>query len=87
MIFKVYSTIVLGQAQTYSQDLKLGHYMKIPPRITFSCQVAATLWACFVYVFSCVYAYLKHTLIKHAISQAGCGHELDAWGYPRRVRS
>ena len=48
MIFKVYSTIVLGQAQTYTQDLKLAHYMKIPPRITFSCQVAATLWAVFV---------------------------------------
>jgi hypothetical protein len=29
MIFKVYSTIVLGQAQTYSQDLKLAHYMKV----------------------------------------------------------
>ena len=30
MVFKVYSTIVLGQAQTYSQDLKLAHYMKVP---------------------------------------------------------
>ena len=50
MIFKVYSTIVLGQAQTYSQDLKLAHYMKVPPRITFACQVAASLWACFVQI-------------------------------------
>lgn len=32
MIFKVYSTIVLGQAQTYSQDLKLAHYLKVPPQ-------------------------------------------------------
>lgn len=30
MIFKVYSTIVLGQAQTYTSDLKFAHYMKIP---------------------------------------------------------
>ena len=50
MIFKVYSTIVLGQAQTYSQDLKLAHYMKVPPRITFSCQVVATIWAVFVQI-------------------------------------
>lgn len=30
MILKVYSTIVLGQAQTYTSDLKFAHYMKIP---------------------------------------------------------
>ena len=29
MIFKVFSTITLGQAQTYSGDLKLAHYMKV----------------------------------------------------------
>ncbi|RMZ89737.1 hypothetical protein DV736_g3039, partial [Chaetothyriales sp. CBS 134916] len=50
MIFKVFSTIVLGQAQTYTQDLKLSHYMKVPPRITFWCQVGATIWACFVQI-------------------------------------
>ncbi|KAI1498304.1 OPT family small oligopeptide transporter [Biscogniauxia marginata] len=50
MIFKVFSTITLGQAQTYSGDLKLAHYMKIPPRITFWCQVVATIWAVFVQI-------------------------------------
>ncbi|RMY11651.1 hypothetical protein D0868_03021 [Hortaea werneckii] len=50
MIFKVYSTIVLGQAQTYSQDLKLAHYMKVPPRITFWAQVVMTLWASIVQI-------------------------------------
>ncbi|THX14800.1 OPT family small oligopeptide transporter [Aureobasidium pullulans] len=50
MIFKVYSTIVLGQAQTYSQDLKLAHYMKIPPRITFWSQVVMSFWASIVQV-------------------------------------
>lgn len=50
MIFKVYSTIVLGQAQTYSQDLKLAHYLKIPSRITFWSQVVMTLWASIVQV-------------------------------------
>lgn len=50
MIFKVFSTIVLGQTQTYSQDLKLAHYMKVPPRTTFACQVFATIWAVFVQI-------------------------------------
>lgn len=50
MIFKVYSTIVLGQAQTYSGDMKMAHYLKIPPRITFFCQVVATIWATFVQI-------------------------------------
>lgn len=50
MIFKVYSTIVLGQAQTYTSDMKLAMYMKVPPRITFSCQVAASIWAVFVQI-------------------------------------
>lgn len=30
--------------------MKLAHYMKIPPRITFFCQVAATIWAVFVQI-------------------------------------
>ncbi|KAJ4415989.1 hypothetical protein N0V82_007015 [Gnomoniopsis sp. IMI 355080] len=50
MIFKVYSTIVLGQAQTYAGDMKMAHYLKIPPRITFWCQVVATIWATFVQI-------------------------------------
>jgi OPT family small oligopeptide transporter len=50
MIFKVYSTITLGQAQTYTADLKMAHYMKVPPRITFWCQVIATIWASFVQI-------------------------------------
>lgn len=50
MIFKVYSTIVLGQAQTYAGDLKMAHYMKIPPRVTFWCQIVATIWASVVQI-------------------------------------
>lgn len=50
MIFKVYSTIVLGQAQTYAGDMKMAHYLKVPPRITFWCQVVATIWATFVQI-------------------------------------
>ena len=50
MVFKVYSVITLGQAQVYTGDLKLAHYMKIPPRTTFWCQVVASIWAVFVQI-------------------------------------
>ncbi|KAK7750308.1 hypothetical protein SLS62_007715 [Diatrype stigma] len=50
MVFKVYSVITLGQAQIYSGDLKLAHYMKVPPRVTFWCQVGASIWAVFVQI-------------------------------------
>ncbi|KAI1099980.1 OPT family small oligopeptide transporter [Jackrogersella minutella] len=56
MIFKVFSTITLGQAQTYgtnmkqTSDLKMAHYMKVPPRVTFWCQVVASIWAVFVQI-------------------------------------
>ncbi|KAI1827059.1 OPT family small oligopeptide transporter [Xylaria intraflava] len=50
MVFKVFSVITLGQAQVYSGDLKLAHYMKIPPRITFLCQVVPTIWAAIVQI-------------------------------------
>lgn len=34
-LFKTYSIQTLNSAVLFIQDLKLGHYMKIPPRITF----------------------------------------------------
>lgn len=51
MIFKTFSFISMGQALSFLGDLKLGHYMKIPPRIMFSAQVIATVVSCFVVVF------------------------------------
>ncbi|KAK5996526.1 Sexual differentiation process protein isp4 [Cladobotryum mycophilum] len=50
MMFHVFSSITLAQAQTYSGDLKLAHYMKLPPRVTFWCQVIPTIWATFVQI-------------------------------------
>ena len=41
-IFKAYSTQSLSNALYWLQDLKLGHYMKIPPRVTFAVQLSAT---------------------------------------------
>ena len=50
MIFKTYGYITMVQGLAFAQDLKLGHYMKVPPRVMFSGQVIATIWSCFVQV-------------------------------------
>lgn len=41
MIFKTTAYISTTQAIGFAADLKLGHYMKVPPRVMFSVQVAA----------------------------------------------
>lgn len=43
MIFKILSTDVVGQGLYFAQDMKLGHYMKIPPRTLFFAQGSATV--------------------------------------------
>ncbi|TAQ84477.1 hypothetical protein B7494_g7199 [Chlorociboria aeruginascens] len=43
MIFKVLSTDVVGQGLYFAQDMKLGHYLKIPPRTLFFAQGSATI--------------------------------------------
>ncbi|KDP42149.1 hypothetical protein JCGZ_03016 [Jatropha curcas] len=49
MCFKVYGYISMTQALNFLQDFKLGHYMKIPPRIMFMAQVVGTFVSVFVY--------------------------------------
>ncbi|EHK97481.1 putative Sexual differentiation process protein isp4 [Glarea lozoyensis 74030] len=43
MVFVTYGYISSAQGIKFSADLKLGHYMKIPPRILFSVQMVATI--------------------------------------------
>lgn len=50
MIFKTFGYISMAQAVTFVQDLKLGHYMKVPPRDMFWAQMISTVWACLVQV-------------------------------------
>lgn len=45
MLFKTWGYISMYQALTFASDFKLGHYMKIPPRTMFWCQVLATMVA------------------------------------------
>lgn len=50
MVFKTFSYISMRQAVNFVGDLKLGHYMKIPPRVMFHSQVIATIVSVFVSV-------------------------------------
>ncbi|MCJ1374262.1 hypothetical protein MMC20_005494 [Loxospora ochrophaea] len=50
MLFKTYGYITMLQGLAFVQDMKLGHYMKLPPRTMFSGQVVATIWSCFVQI-------------------------------------
>jgi OPT family small oligopeptide transporter len=43
MVFVTYCYISSAQGIKFSSDLKLGHYMKIPPKLLFAVQMAATL--------------------------------------------
>ncbi|KAF7290406.1 OPT oligopeptide transporter [Mycena chlorophos] len=45
MMFKTWGYITMAQALTFTSDFKLGHYMKIPPRQMFMCQIVATVVA------------------------------------------
>ncbi|EGO19602.1 hypothetical protein SERLADRAFT_453552 [Serpula lacrymans var. lacrymans S7.9] len=45
MMFKTWGYITMSQALTFTADFKLGHYMKIPPRKMFWCQIVATIIA------------------------------------------
>jgi len=50
MVFKTFGYITMTQALSFVSDLKLGHYMKIPPRIMFLAQTISTIVAAFVVV-------------------------------------
>jgi OPT family small oligopeptide transporter len=43
MVFTTYGYITSTQGLKFSSDLKLGHYMKVPPKILFNLQLSATI--------------------------------------------
>jgi len=45
-IFKTIAYIPSYQATSFARDLKLGHYMKVPPRIMFAIQLVSTVITC-----------------------------------------
>lgn len=42
LLFKIYGRISTVHALSFLSDLKLGHYMKIPPRCMYTAQVSTT---------------------------------------------
>ncbi|KAI0479532.1 OPT family small oligopeptide transporter [Xylariaceae sp. FL0804] len=44
ILFKILSTDVVGQGLYFAQDMKLAHYLKIPPRTLFFAQGLATIF-------------------------------------------
>lgn len=50
MIFKCYGYIGMAQALYFLQDLKMGHYMKVPPRTMWFAQCIAVFWSSIVQV-------------------------------------
>ncbi|GAB4830726.1 Oligopeptide transporter 3 [Ancistrocladus abbreviatus] len=45
LLFKIYGRISTAHALSFLSDLKLGHYMKIPPRCMYTAQLVGTLVA------------------------------------------
>ncbi|KAG8851135.1 hypothetical protein FRB96_009476 [Tulasnella sp. 330] len=45
MMFKTYGSMAMAQAVTFTSDMKLGHYLKVPPRVTFCAQLSAAILA------------------------------------------
>ncbi|BFZ59744.1 hypothetical protein YB2330_000761 [Saitoella coloradoensis] len=74
MLFKTYGYITMYQGMAFVADLKLGHYMKIPPRTLFWAQTIATLWSCFVTigVFDWAIVNIKGICTSEAISNFTC---------------
>ncbi|KAI0440012.1 OPT family small oligopeptide transporter [Xylaria telfairii] len=45
-----FGSIAMQQALYFVQDLKLGHYMKVPPRTMFWSQLVASVWSAIVQI-------------------------------------
>lgn len=50
MMFKNYGYLCMAQALFFAQDMKLGHYMKVPPRTMFFAQLTASVWSAVVQI-------------------------------------
>ncbi|KAK0535631.1 hypothetical protein OC835_002306 [Tilletia horrida] len=68
MMFKTFGYVAAAQAISFISDLKLGHYMKIPPRTMFMAQVIATSVAAIVVigVQAWVFGNIEGVCTKHA---------------------
>ena len=50
MLFKSWGYMTMYNGLVYVSDMKVGHYMKIPPRTMFAAQAFAVIWLSFVQI-------------------------------------
>ncbi|KAF7296401.1 hypothetical protein HMN09_01110400 [Mycena chlorophos] len=76
MIFKSYSVQTLSEAMAFIQDLKLGHYVKVPPRASFLVQLVGTVFAAFlqVGVKMWIFTNVPDICEPHQAAQLVCPH-------------
>ncbi|KAJ7287057.1 oligopeptide transporter [Mycena rebaudengoi] len=76
MVFKSYSVQTLTEATSFVQDLKLGHYVKVPPRASFLVQLVGTFLAAFlqVGVKTWIFANVEDICQPTQKSQLTCPH-------------
>ena len=74
MVFTTYCYISSAQGVKFSSDLKLGHYMKIPPQLLFQVQVIATLIssATQIGVLNWMFANIPSLCLPDAINGFSC---------------
>ncbi|KAG0136935.1 OPT oligopeptide transporter protein-domain-containing protein [Tuber indicum] len=74
MVFVTYGYITATQGLKFAADLKLGHYMKIPPRLLFSVQMAATCVSSFtqIGVLNWMFAYIPGLCTPQAMNGFTC---------------
>ncbi|KAI5305772.1 Mitochondrial dicarboxylate transporter [Ascosphaera pollenicola] len=57
MMFKTFGYITMAQALAFIQDMKLGLYLKVPPRTMFWSQLVGTFWSTFVQLGTILWAF------------------------------
>ncbi|KAG6017062.1 hypothetical protein E4U54_008488 [Claviceps lovelessii] len=74
MVFVTYGYISSAQGIKFASDLKLGHYMKIPPRIMFLVQMVATLVSSItqIGVLNWMFANVKNICTPDALNGFTC---------------
>ncbi|KAI4163989.1 MAG: hypothetical protein LQ342_002486 [Letrouitia transgressa] len=74
MVFTTYCYISSAQGVKFSSDLKLGHYMKIPPKLLFKVQMIATLVSSFtqIGVLNWMFSHMPSLCNEDAINGFTC---------------
>ena len=71
--FKSYGYVTCAHAISFSADLKLAHYLKIPPRFTFWAQMVPTLVSTFISIGVLQYqVHIQDICTKHAPFRFTC---------------